>query len=366
MLSLIVLTSVNSCECVGIGASRWDWHLGINPDCLKGGGSADRTRSGHLGALFPLRRWCLWAAFWQRSRLRCLRVIMANIVAGKQENNEDVCVWLISHLLPLPSPPCVCLITLKHSGRTRSRLSFFHFLLNFFSLLYFPSVTNALVLSTWLEDPSIFCLPLPRYFSHPSFHHPDSSHPLSIIAFSPQVVFIERLRMHRLLPSTGPMQVFPPWLSLCTLSSPTTPPPPYPSPPCRRPAVSFFWGPCVHTSHLLPVVLLPLPPRHAFSPARACSLLIASLPPRTPALCDSLQQPSACHCRLFCHEFWIDPFLFVSWKVTKSDRGRDASFVGLKAVLFINRLLKPETGFVQSWNCESWRNCEHLLQDLNN
>lgn len=45
----------------------------------------------------------------------------------------------------------------------------------------------------------------------------------------------------------------------------------------------------------------------------------------------------------------------------KRERGGDASFVGLKAVLFIGCLLKTETGFVRSWNFESWRNWECFL-----
>lgn len=339
-------------------SSWWkDW-----PDCLKGGGSADRTHSGHLGALFPLRRWCLWAAFWQRSGLRCLRVIMGNIVAGKQENKEDVCVWLISHLLPLHPPLSVLSLWNTAAGLGGDFL--FKFFLHFFSLLNFQSVTNALALTTWLEDPSIFCLPLPRYFSLSSFHHPDSPHPLSIIAFSPQVVFIERLRMHRLLPSTGPMQVFPPWLSLCTSSS-TRPPPPSPSLPRRRPTVYpslFFSGGRAHAP--LTCFLSSCLP---FTPA-------VSLSPPVPALFWSLRfhpglllsvtpRGSRQHVTVACFamNFWWPALVCLMKSHEKRERGGDASFVGLKAVLFIGCLLKTETGFVRSWNFESWRNWECFL-----
>lgn len=200
---------------------------------------------------------------------------------GRQTGKQRRCLRWVNQ--PSVAPPTPAFLSYHFETQPQETLFFNLKKHNNFS--YFQSVANALALTTWLVDPSIFCRPLPRYVSLSSFHHADSPHTLSIIAFSPQVVFIEQLRMHWLLPSAGPMQVFPPWFSLCTLSPPTSA-----SPPRRRPAVcpSIFSGD--HACAPLTCFLLAcFPFSHAasFYPARLCSLLIGPLPSQTPALCDS-------------------------------------------------------------------------------
>lgn len=51
----------------------------------------------------------------------CVKVVMDNIMAGKRENKEDVCIWLITHLL-LFSFPSLSLSYHFHTQRTPAGL----------------------------------------------------------------------------------------------------------------------------------------------------------------------------------------------------------------------------------------------------
>lgn len=137
--------------------------------------------------------YCLLTAAWPE----CVKVVMDNIMAGKQENKEDVYIWLITHLFSFPFSLLSLLIT--HATLQQDYENFSGFLAaSFFIssnwLMFLLSRTD--YWCPW-EDPSILCPSLLLLFL-PCFF-PWWLHPLSIIRSSSQAVFIEWLRMHRLL-----------------------------------------------------------------------------------------------------------------------------------------------------------------------
>lgn len=118
--------------------------------------------------------------------------------------------------------------------------------------------------------------------------------------------------MHRLLPSAGPMQVFPPWLSLCT--SP-------PNPPRNTVYPSIFSMDL--TSHQLPAVLLRFYSRRAFFPQPAFALFWScpSHPRLLLSVCPgSNRQHVTVGC--FAMNFWWPVLVSLTKRNEKSERVR--------------------------------------------
>lgn len=146
---------------------------------------------------------------------------MGNIEAGKQEN-KDVCVRLISHLLLFSFHSILCLITLKHTSRTMTFFFFripFHFFISS-KWLMFPLLWTDYRCAR--EDLSISCLPLLVISPFPlsiiltpsSFHH--------LLLFSSGIYRVAPDASTSLLCWSPAHAGFPAWLSLCIMSSSTS------------------------------------------------------------------------------------------------------------------------------------------------
>lgn len=142
---------------------------------------------------------------------KCVKVVTDNIMAGKQEKQ-----WRCLHLVKHPSVALLflfpyffllfitCTFITKLQLESKDLVGLLLFSLHITSFPISNTLLMFLLLYTdyrcsW-ADPSILFLSLPFL----PFLFPSSClHPLSIIHSSSQVVFIEWLRMHRLLSSTG-------------------------------------------------------------------------------------------------------------------------------------------------------------------